>query len=109
MRSTARRRSAKHRLRFEVVVVRDAQDVGAALVQRTDNVQLRAAVDEARALTASTRARETLLPILLLPVMVPIFAAGVALTAAVLDGRSLVPAWSGDSDEVDRRAAIPHN
>lgn len=40
------------------------------------------------ALTASTRARETLLPILLLPVMVPVFAAGVALTSAVLDGRT---------------------
>lgn len=41
------------------------------------------------ALTANTRARETMLPILLLPVMVPIFMAGVALTAAVLDGRTL--------------------
>jgi heme exporter protein B len=41
------------------------------------------------ALTASTRARETLLPILLLPVMVPVFMAGVGLTAAVLDGRTL--------------------
>ena len=40
------------------------------------------------ALTANTRARETMLPILLLPVMVPIFMAGVALTAAVLDGRT---------------------
>ena len=38
------------------------------------------------ALTASVRARETLLPILLLPVMVPVFMAGVALTAGVLDG-----------------------
>jgi heme exporter protein B len=42
------------------------------------------------ALTANSRARESLLPILLLPVMVPIFLAGVALTAAVLDGRALV-------------------
>ena len=38
------------------------------------------------ALTASTRARETMLPILLLPVMIPIFVAGVGLTAKVLDG-----------------------
>jgi len=41
------------------------------------------------ALAANSRARESLLPILLLPVMVPIFMAGVALTAAVLDGHSL--------------------
>jgi len=41
------------------------------------------------ALTSSTRARETMLPILLLPVMVPIFVAGVGLTANVLDGREL--------------------
>ncbi len=40
------------------------------------------------ALTANSRARESMLPILLLPVMVPVFAAGVALTAAVLDGRA---------------------
>jgi heme exporter protein B len=40
------------------------------------------------ALAANSRARESLLPILLLPVMVPIFMAGVALTAAVLDGRA---------------------
>jgi heme exporter protein B len=39
------------------------------------------------ALTASTRARETMLPILLLPVMVPVFVAGVGLTAYILDGR----------------------
>lgn len=39
------------------------------------------------ALTANVRARETMLPILLLPVTMPIFVAGVALTAAVLDGR----------------------
>jgi heme exporter protein B len=38
------------------------------------------------ALSASARARESLLPILLLPVMVPVFMAGVALTAAILDG-----------------------
>jgi heme exporter protein B len=41
------------------------------------------------ALAANSRARESLLPILLLPVMVPIFMAGVALTAAVLDQRAL--------------------
>lgn len=41
------------------------------------------------ALAASSRARESLLPILLLPVMVPIFMAGVALAANVLDGRTL--------------------
>jgi heme exporter protein B len=41
------------------------------------------------ALAANSRARESLLPILLLPVMVPIFMAGVALSANVLDGRSL--------------------
>jgi heme exporter protein B len=41
------------------------------------------------ALAANSRARESLLPILLLPVMVPIFLAGVGLTAAVLDGRGL--------------------
>ena len=41
------------------------------------------------ALTSSTRARETMLPILLLPVMSPIFVAGVGLTANVLDGREL--------------------
>jgi heme exporter protein B len=42
------------------------------------------------ALAASSRARESLLPIMLLPVMVPVFMAGVALTGAVLDGRALV-------------------
>lgn len=41
------------------------------------------------ALAANSRARESLLPILLLPVMVPIFMAGVALSANVLDGRTL--------------------
>ena len=49
------------------------------------------------ALTATTRARESMLPILLLPVMVPVFVAGVALTAAVIDGRNLnsVGNWLG--------------
>lgn len=41
------------------------------------------------ALASSSRARESMLPILLLPVMVPIFTAGVGLTANVLDGRVL--------------------
>lgn len=41
------------------------------------------------ALTASTRARESMLPILLLPVMVPVFVAGVGLSSALLDGRPL--------------------
>jgi heme exporter protein B len=41
------------------------------------------------ALTASVRARESLLPILLLPVMVPVFMAGVACAAGVLDGGGL--------------------
>ncbi|HXF62904.1 MAG TPA: heme exporter protein CcmB [Caldilineaceae bacterium] len=39
------------------------------------------------ALTANNRSRETMLPILLLPVMTPVFVAGVGLTAHVLDGR----------------------
>lgn len=39
------------------------------------------------ALTVGSRARESMLPILLLPVMVPVFMAGVGLTANVLDGR----------------------
>jgi heme exporter protein B len=41
------------------------------------------------ALTANTRARESLLPILLLPVMIPVFLAGVGLTAGLLDGRTV--------------------
>ncbi len=40
------------------------------------------------ALTANNRARETMLPILLLPVMTPVFMAGVALTAGAIDGKS---------------------
>lgn len=40
------------------------------------------------ALSASSRARESMLPILLMPVMVPVFMAGVGLSAAVLDGRT---------------------
>ena len=38
------------------------------------------------ALTASLRARETLLPVLLLPVLVPLFMAGVSLTSSVITG-----------------------
>ncbi len=38
------------------------------------------------ALASSARARESLLPVLLLPVMIPIFLAGVGLTANVVDG-----------------------
>jgi heme exporter protein B len=47
------------------------------------------------ALTASVRARESLLPILLLPVMAPVFMAGVAATAGVLDGGGLaeITSW----------------
>ena len=41
------------------------------------------------ALTANTRARESMLPILLLPVMVPVFAAGVGLSSALIDGRTM--------------------
>jgi len=41
------------------------------------------------AMTASVRARESMLPILLLPLMTPIFMAGVALTAGVVDGKVL--------------------
>lgn len=49
------------------------------------------------ALTATVRARESLLPILLLPVMVPVFMAGVACTAGVLDGGGLdkIGHWLG--------------
>jgi heme exporter protein B len=42
------------------------------------------------ALTSSTRARESMLPILLLPVMIPVFMAGVGLTSNILDGREFV-------------------
>lgn len=49
------------------------------------------------ALTSSVRARESLLPILLLPVMVPVFMAGVALTSSILDGGKFenVSMWLG--------------
>ena len=39
------------------------------------------------ALAANVRARESMLPILLLPVMIPVFTAGLALSNAVVDGR----------------------
>lgn len=45
------------------------------------------------ALTASIRARETLLPVLLLPLMVPIFMSGVGLSAAVVDGDGFAEIW----------------
>jgi heme exporter protein B len=49
------------------------------------------------ALTASVRTRESLLPILLLPVMVPIFMAGLKLTTMVVDGRGItdLQRWLG--------------
>lgn len=40
------------------------------------------------ALTANIRARESMLPILLLPVMAPVFMAGIKVTENVLDGRN---------------------
>ncbi len=45
------------------------------------------------ALTARNRARETLLPVLLLPVLVPLFISGVGLTSVILDGRATAEAW----------------
>ncbi len=45
------------------------------------------------ALTANSRARETMLPILLLPVVLPVFTAGTALTAGVLDGQISSSLW----------------
>lgn len=49
------------------------------------------------ALAANTRTRESLLPVLLLPVMLPVFMAGVKLTAIVVDGRGLIDVqrWLG--------------
>ncbi len=41
------------------------------------------------AMTANIRTRESLLPVLLLPVMVPLFMAGMRVTAIVVDGRTL--------------------
>ena len=45
------------------------------------------------ALTARSRAREALLPVLLLPVLAPLFIAGVSLTAVVLDARPAGEVW----------------
>jgi heme exporter protein B len=50
------------------------------------------------ALSASVRARESMLPILLLPVMLPVFIAGVKITGITLDNRGL--------DEIQRWLAI---
>jgi heme exporter protein B len=49
------------------------------------------------AMAANTRTRESLLPVLLLPVMVPVFMAGIKLTAVVVDGRGLsdIGRWLG--------------
>lgn len=49
------------------------------------------------ALAASARARESLLPILLLPVMLPVFMAGLKLTAITVDGRGMeeLQRWVG--------------
>lgn len=45
------------------------------------------------ALTSRNRARETLLPVLLLPVLIPLFISGVGLTSVILDGRAGTEAW----------------
>ncbi|MDE0465128.1 MAG: heme exporter protein CcmB [Caldilineaceae bacterium] len=45
------------------------------------------------ALTSRNRARETLLPVLLLPVLAPLFIAGVGLTSVIVDGRAVSEAW----------------
>ena len=45
------------------------------------------------ALTVRSRARDALLPVLLLPVLAPLFIAGVSLTAVVLDGRPTDELW----------------
>ncbi len=45
------------------------------------------------ALTVRSRAREALLPVLLLPVLAPLFIAGVSLTAVVLDARPAAEVW----------------
>lgn len=45
------------------------------------------------ALTSRNRARETLLPVLLLPVLAPLFISGVGLTSVILDNRSSAEAW----------------
>jgi len=45
------------------------------------------------ALTSRNRARETLLPVLLLPVLAPLFISGVGLTSVIVDGRAGAEAW----------------
>ena len=45
------------------------------------------------ALASRNRARETLLPVLLLPVLAPLFISGVGLTSVILDGRTNAEAW----------------
>lgn len=45
------------------------------------------------ALTANSRARETMLPILLLPVVLPVFTAGVALAAGVIARQPISGLW----------------
>ena len=45
------------------------------------------------ALTSRNRAKETLLPVLLLPVLIPLFISGVGLTSSVLDGRTSGETW----------------
>ena len=45
------------------------------------------------ALTARNRARETLLPVLLLPVLAPLFISGVGLTSVILDNQGSAEVW----------------
>ena len=45
------------------------------------------------ALTSRNRARETLLPVLLLPVLAPLFISGVGLTSVILDNRGSAEVW----------------
>lgn len=49
------------------------------------------------AMTASIRTRESMLPVLLLPVMVPVLMAGVRVSAILIDGRGQndLPRWLG--------------
>ena len=63
-------------------------------VSPADALSLRVAIlaptGKDAALTATIRARESMLPILLLPVLAPVFMAGIKVTEQVLDGRD----WS---------------
>ncbi len=45
------------------------------------------------ALTSRNRARETLLPVVLLPVLAPLFISGVGLTSVILDNRGSAEVW----------------